>query len=118
MPTLQVIVASTRPGRIGRAVGEWFAGEAREHGAFRVELVDLAEVALPLFDEPRHPRLRDDEHAHTQRWSAIVDRLQHLGGAQAPRRSGSRSCQGAAAALDELVRLADVLAPTRTSSAT
>jgi NAD(P)H-dependent FMN reductase len=26
-----------------------------------------------LFDEPRHPRLRQYEHEHTKRWSASVD---------------------------------------------
>jgi NAD(P)H-dependent FMN reductase len=74
MPTLHVIVASTRPGRIGRPVGEWFAAQAREHGAFDVELVDLAEVGLPLFDEPKHPRLQDYAHEHTRRWSETVSR--------------------------------------------
>jgi NAD(P)H-dependent FMN reductase len=29
---------------------------------------------LPLFDEPEHPRLRRYQHAHTQAWSAPVDR--------------------------------------------
>jgi NAD(P)H-dependent FMN reductase len=74
MPLLQVIVASTRPGRIGRAVGEWFAAEAERHGAFEVELVDLADVALPLFDEPKHPRLQEYAHDHTRRWSETVGR--------------------------------------------
>jgi len=74
MPTLQVIVASTRPGRIGRTVGEWFAAAARDHGDFEVELVDLAEVDLPFFDEPKHPRLGEYEHEHTRRWSATVSR--------------------------------------------
>ncbi|RYG47148.1 NADPH-dependent oxidoreductase [bacterium] len=36
-------------------------------------MIDLAEVGLPLFDESRHPRLRQYEHEHTKRWSAIVD---------------------------------------------
>jgi NAD(P)H-dependent FMN reductase len=74
MPHLNVIVASTRPGRIGRAVGEWFAGVADAHGEFEVELVDLAEVDLPFLDEPRHPRLGDYEHEHTRRWSETVRR--------------------------------------------
>lgn len=74
MPLLQVIVASTRPGRIGRTVAEWFADEAERHDGFDVELVDLAEVDLPLFDEPRHPRLQDYEHDHTRRWSEIISR--------------------------------------------
>ena len=37
-----------------------------------VGLVNLREVALPLFDEPRHPRLKQYEHAHTKAWSAKV----------------------------------------------
>jgi NAD(P)H-dependent FMN reductase len=74
MPNLQVIVASTRDERKGPLVAEWFMGQARRHGRFDVELIDLRDVALPLFDEPRHPRLQQYEHEHTKRWSAIVQR--------------------------------------------
>lgn len=74
MLNLTVIVVSTRPGRQGPAVAAWFEGLARAHGGFAVEIVDLAEVGLPLFDEPRHPRLRQYEHAHTRDWSATVER--------------------------------------------
>lgn len=70
---LHVIVASTRPGRVGIHVGRWFHEVASGHGGFEARLVDLAEVGLPLYDEPRHPRLRQYEHEHTRRWSAIVD---------------------------------------------
>ncbi|QGG94468.1 NADPH-dependent FMN reductase [Actinomarinicola tropica] len=73
-PVLQVIVGSTRPGRVGRPIADWFHGVASSHGAFDVELVDLAEVDLPLFDEPRHPRLGDYEHEHTRRWSDTISR--------------------------------------------
>jgi NAD(P)H-dependent FMN reductase len=74
MPLLQVIVASTRPGRIGRAVGEWFAGGAAADGRVDVELLDLTEVALPFLDEPKHPRVREYVHDHTKRWSETIDR--------------------------------------------
>ncbi len=74
MLNLQIIVASTRSGRSGDLVGAWFDAIARRHGNFEVELVDLAEIDLPLFDEPKHPRLRQYEHGHTKAWSAIVDR--------------------------------------------
>lgn len=74
MLNLHVIIASTRAGRSGHHVGAWFDDVARRHGGFDVELVDLAEVDLPLFDEPRHPKRRQYEHAHTKAWSAIVDR--------------------------------------------
>jgi NAD(P)H-dependent FMN reductase len=73
MPKLHVILASTRPGRAGEPVAEWFVERAHAHGAFDVELVDLAEVALPFLDEPAHPRLRQYEHDHTKAWSARVD---------------------------------------------
>jgi NAD(P)H-dependent FMN reductase len=73
MLTLAIVIASTRPGRAGLAVGSWFHTVARAHGAFDVGLVDLAEVNLPLLDEPAHPRLKQYEHEHTRRWSATVE---------------------------------------------
>ncbi|TVR92457.1 MAG: NADPH-dependent oxidoreductase [Trueperaceae bacterium] len=71
-PTLTVIVGSTRPGRVGLPVARWVVDRARAHGAFDVELADLAEHALPLLDEPHHPRLQRYQHEHTKRWSAVV----------------------------------------------
>jgi NAD(P)H-dependent FMN reductase len=73
-PTLQIIIGSTRPGRVGPAVAEWFFQRATGHGGFTVELVDLAEVNLPLFDEPNHPRLGQYVHQHTRNWSATISR--------------------------------------------
>lgn len=72
MPTLLTVIASTRPGRVGLPVGLWFADVAREHGAFDVELADLAAVNLPLLDEPAHPRLQQYTKEHTKAWSATV----------------------------------------------
>ncbi len=72
-PRLLVIVASTRPGRVGGAVGEWVRARAEESGAFDVDVADLAELRLPFLDEAAHPRLRRYEHDHTHRWSAQVD---------------------------------------------
>ena len=73
-PVLHVVIASTRPGRSGRAIGEWFRDRAVAAGDFDVELVDLADVALPFFDEPNHPRLKQYVNAHTKEWSATVER--------------------------------------------
>lgn len=70
---LQVIICSTRPGRVGEPVGQWFAEYARTHSDFEVEVVDLAELDLPMYNEPKHPMLRQYEHDHTKRWSEIVD---------------------------------------------
>jgi NAD(P)H-dependent FMN reductase len=73
MPKLQVLIASTRPGRIGPTIAAWFVGRAREYGAFEIEVVDLAEVNLPFMDEPNHPIRRQYTKEHTFRWSALVD---------------------------------------------
>lgn len=73
-PRLQIIVASTRAGRKGLAVAQWVERMARAHAGFEVELVDLAEVGLPVFDEPNHPRLGQYVHQHTKDWSASVSR--------------------------------------------
>jgi NAD(P)H-dependent FMN reductase len=69
---LHVVICSTRPGRQGGAVADWFFLSAQGEGSFEVELVDLVEMGLPLFDEPHHPRLQRYEHEHTKRWSAKV----------------------------------------------
>ena len=72
-PTLAIVIASTRPGRVGPAFAEWFRDRAIAHGAFDVQVVDLAEVDLPFMDEPKHPRLRQYVHQHTKDWSARVE---------------------------------------------
>ena len=74
MPTLTIIVGSTRPGRAGQPIANWFAERARAHAGFDVEIADLAEIGLPLLDEPNHPRLGQYTKQHTKDWSAIIDR--------------------------------------------
>jgi NAD(P)H-dependent FMN reductase len=71
-PILQVVVASTRPGRIGPAFAQWFSTVAHRHGGFDVVDIDLAEIALPFMDEPHHPKLGRYVHQHTLDWSASV----------------------------------------------
>lgn len=74
MPILTVIVGSIRPGRAGRPIAEWFIDAARAHGGFDVEVADLAEIRLPLMEEPNHPRLRQYTSQHTRDWSEMIDR--------------------------------------------
>jgi NAD(P)H-dependent FMN reductase len=71
-PILHVLICSTRPGRVGDKVAHWFHERSLARGTFDARLVDLADFALPVFDEPKHPRLRQYEHEHTRRWSASV----------------------------------------------
>lgn len=70
---LGVIVVSTRNGRVGDKVANWFYDYAKEHAGFEdVELLDLKQINLPLLDEPNNPVLMDYQYEHTKRWSALV----------------------------------------------
>jgi NAD(P)H-dependent FMN reductase len=71
-PKLHVITVSTRSTRLGAGVAKWFFDYAKAHGKFDAVAVDLAEFVLPVYDEPKHPRFRDYQHAHTRKWSASV----------------------------------------------
>jgi NAD(P)H-dependent FMN reductase len=73
-PVLHVIIGSTRPGRVGPAVAQWFYDIASLDEDFDVELVDLATFNLPVYDEPNHPMRGDYKFEHTKKWSASVTR--------------------------------------------
>jgi NAD(P)H-dependent FMN reductase len=72
MPQLMVVIASTRPGRGGLPVAQWFIRRAIDHDGFGIKVIDLFELGLPLLDEPNHPRLRQYTRPHTQEWSEQV----------------------------------------------
>jgi len=73
IPNLMIVIASTRPGRGGTAVAEWFIDRARGHGGFELDIADLVVLQLPFLDEPNHPRLRQYTQPHTFAWSERVD---------------------------------------------
>jgi len=72
LPKLHIVICSTRPGRIGLPIARWFHEFAQRHGKFNLELVDLADFKLPIYDEPIHPARQTYKHEHTKRWSASV----------------------------------------------
>src|SRR5262249_18015762 len=49
---LVVIIGSTRGGRFGPTVADWFVGEARQHADLDVDVLDLVDAALPDRLEP------------------------------------------------------------------
>jgi NAD(P)H-dependent FMN reductase len=73
MPKLEVVIASTRPNRLGLPIAAWFLERAKAHGKFEVDLADLQAIGLPHLDEPNHPVKRQYQHPHTKAWSARVD---------------------------------------------
>ena len=72
LPVLRIIIGSTRPGRVGLPVGTWFIEQATAYGGFDVRVTDLAELNLPLMDEPVHPIQQKYTRQHTFDWSAAI----------------------------------------------
>ena len=72
MPTLMVIVASTRSARVGHTVADWVADTARSRGDLTVDVADLQEIGLPFFDEAHPPMLGKYELPHTLAWAERV----------------------------------------------
>lgn len=71
-----LIIASTRPARLGPAVADWFIAATRVTAAAEgvvVEAADLAEIGLPLLDEPEEPSAGGYVHEHTRAWSRRVE---------------------------------------------
>ena len=73
MLRIAIIIGSTRPGRVGEAVGRWVHELASRRKDAAFELVDLAEQNLPLLDEPVPPSQGKYEKPHTKAWSALID---------------------------------------------
>jgi NAD(P)H-dependent FMN reductase len=74
---IAIILGSTRPGRTGAIVAEWFHQLACrrpecEAGEVVYELVDVADFELPMFDEPVPPAFGQYEHPHTKAWSEAI----------------------------------------------
>ena len=71
-----IVTGSTRPGRRGDQVARWVHEQAvaRTPAGSEVgyERVDLAEIGLPLLDEPVPAAIGDYRHEHTRRWSELV----------------------------------------------
>jgi NAD(P)H-dependent FMN reductase len=51
MSKLQIIIGSTRPGRAADLVAPWVIERARALGGFEVEVLDLRDWPLPIFEE-------------------------------------------------------------------
>ncbi|WP_169077328.1 NADPH-dependent FMN reductase [Microcella alkalica] len=81
MTRIMIIVGSTRPGRVGLSVAEWVRDRMHETleqdataeaPAASLDFVDLAELNLPLLDEPHHPAKKQYTKPHTVAWSERV----------------------------------------------
>lgn len=77
---LVIIVGSVREGRFGPAVASWVAGQAKAHGAFDVEVVDLAEFDIPLVLPAASPKYAGDAYPRPVGMAALTDALTEADG--------------------------------------
>jgi NAD(P)H-dependent FMN reductase len=68
---IAVIMGSTRPGRINENVSKWVISKMPSDGA-EYELIDLAEVNLPMFNEPMPPMMGQYQFEYTKQWSTKI----------------------------------------------
>lgn len=72
---IAVIAGSTRPNRRSHLVAEWARDRAAQTlgDSAEVSVLDLADFALPLLDEPVAAAVGDYTRTHTARWARAID---------------------------------------------
>lgn len=72
MLKIAIIIGSTRPGRIGEAVGKWVYEQSKSRTDAEFELVDIVDYNLPLLDEPYPPMMNQYSKEHTKVWAKKI----------------------------------------------
>jgi NAD(P)H-dependent FMN reductase len=72
-PKIAVILGSVRPSRNGDKPAQWITRLAKEYGAFDVELVDLKDYPLPLFDAPASDLWMPTPNEVAAKWQAKLN---------------------------------------------
>lgn len=75
MPSLGLVIASVREGRVGASIAQWMFDVCKSEGSFETTVIDLKTVGLPLLSEPEHPRLKKYTQPTTVAWSELVSRM-------------------------------------------
>ncbi|MCP1200002.1 NAD(P)H-dependent oxidoreductase [Notoacmeibacter sp. MSK16QG-6] len=71
-PRIAIIIGSTRKSRFAEKPAAWMLEKAKAHGAFDVELVDLADFDLPFFDEPASNRWMPSSDPKAVAWQEKI----------------------------------------------
>lgn len=74
-PRIAVIVGSTRPTRFADIPARWILEQAQARGDMEVELVDLRDHPLPLFDEMASNRWMPSQNPEAVRWQETLARF-------------------------------------------
>lgn len=72
MNKIYIIIGSTRSGRIGPSIAEWFYKQAVKRKDLSFEIVDLIDWELPMLNEPIPAKADKYLHDHTKKWSEKI----------------------------------------------
>ncbi len=75
---IQIVIGSTRTGRIAERVAKWVANSATGQPNFEVELVDLANYDMPYFDEAISPQFNRDRQPSQRLSSSWIRFLRRM----------------------------------------
>jgi NAD(P)H-dependent FMN reductase len=73
---LVIIVGSVREGRFGPVAASWVAEQARVHGGFDVEVVDLADIEIPLSLPAASPKFAGDSYPRPPAMAPLTSHLE------------------------------------------
>ncbi|HWK14497.1 MAG TPA: NAD(P)H-dependent oxidoreductase [Rhizobiaceae bacterium] len=71
-PKIAVVIGSTRPNRFADKPAQWIADLARARGDLEVEVLDLRDFPMPMFDEELSPAWAPSKDEAAQRWQKKV----------------------------------------------
>ena len=71
---IQLIIGSTRQNRLGAQVAEWVKKHAEVQDGINVEVIDLKEENLPLFDAPIPPLYAPVDTPAARAWAEKIGR--------------------------------------------
>ncbi len=74
-PRIGIVIGTTRQGRFGDKPAAWIHGLAAGRADMQVEIVDLRDYPMPLFDESASPFYVPPKNEAAQRWGRKVAEL-------------------------------------------
>jgi len=77
-PRIGILMASTREGRFGERPANWIHEIALQRTDLAVDLIDLRDYPLPLFNEAMSPAWAPVQNVVAKRWGAKLETLDGL----------------------------------------
>ncbi|WP_424807914.1 NADPH-dependent FMN reductase [Rhodococcus sp. 27YEA15] len=72
---MAVVIGSVRQGRVGATVAAWVVEQAKEHGTFDVDVVDLVDVDIPLSLPAESPKAAGENYPRPESLRAVTATL-------------------------------------------